>query len=141
MGWFKRKFGMEKPIRKVGWGRISIRPNLYTKKKVFRKQLKKLLVHITDEEVEAAVSRVQECKNVYALVDEDLYRRIAKGKIYLSGIKVYTNTPGNCCSHGGFLNGDCHCGIHEDSDRLDYLIVTPEHSDESGWKREVYYSG
>ncbi len=140
MGWIKRKLGMEKPIRKVGWGRISIRPHLYTKEKVFRKQIRKLLVHITDEEVDAAVSRVKECKNVYALVDEGLYRRVRKGKAYLSGIKAEVNTPGDCCSRGGFLNGSCSCGIQEDSDRFDYLIVTPEHEDETGWQNEEYYS-
>ena len=141
MGWFKRVCRLEKPVRKVGWGRIEIRTHLYTKEKVFRKQLKKLLVHITDEEVDAAVSQIQQCKNVYALVDEDLYRRVSRGKIFLSGIRAIYSTPGNCCSSGGFLNGQCSCGIHEDSDRFDYLIITPEHADETGWKREVYYSG
>ena len=140
MGWLKRLCRVEKPVRKVGWGRIEVRAHLYTKEKIFRKQLRKLLVHITDEEVEAAVSKVKQSKPVYALVDEDLYRRVSKGKIFLNGIKSSPNTPGNCCSNGGFLNGQCSCGIHEDSDRFDYLIITPDHADETGWQREIYYS-
>ena len=139
MGWFKRMVRLEKPVRKVGWGRIAIRTHLYTNEKLFRKQMKKLLIHITKEELDATISRAKECNTIYALVDESLYNKVSKGRAYLFGLKVETETPGNCCSNGAFLTGDCSCGIHEDSDRLDYMIIATEHPDESGWKRGVYY--
>ena len=141
MGWFKRMVGLEKPVRKIGWGRIKIKPRLYTREKVFKKQLKKLLVHITEEELATAVSRLQECHAVYALVDEGLYRKANKGRFSFTGLSVTGDSPGNCCNDGRWFTDDCSCGVHEDSDRFDYLIISSEHSDESGWVREGYYSG
>ncbi len=141
MGLLKRMVGMEGPDpkkRKNGWGKIQIYPTIYAKEKKFIKDLKKLLPYIIKEEIDAVIGKVKEGERSHVLVDESTYKKIQVGKVSIPQLDVYLDRNADCGCHQ-FLAG-CSCGVFEDTDLKDYLILSPEEPESEGWRRRRGYS-
>ncbi len=140
MGLLKRMVGLEGPDpkkRKNGWGKIYIYPKIYAKENKVRKDLKKLLPYITQEESCAVLSKFKGLERASILIDEKTFRGLEHGRLVFKSIDADLANTMECCG-GRFQNG-CGCGLIPDTNLKDYLILTPENSDEEGWSDQRGY--